>query len=156
MNARTALQSYAKVGMESGVIGADPHKLVSMLYQGAMLAIANAKNAILNKDVAAKGKAISHAMLIVSEGLQGSLDLRVGGQLAQNLSSLYAYMCVRLAHANLTNDMEALDEVARLLGELKEAWDNIRQLAQPAAVRAQAAPVPPATGKMAALAYERA
>ena len=76
--------------------------------------------------------------------------------MAQNLSSLYAYMCVRLAHANLTNDMEALDEVARLLGELKEAWDNIRQLAQPAAVRAQAAPVPPATGKMAALAYERA
>jgi len=126
MNARRALASYAKVGLESGVIGADPHKLISMLYQGALLAIGNAKNGILRKDIPAKCEAISKALLIITEGLQISLDKQAGGQLAANLDALYSYMCVRLAQANLHNDMETLDEVARLLGELKSAWDEIR------------------------------
>lgn len=156
MNARTALNSYAKVGMESSVISSDPHKLISMLYQGALLAIANAKNGILRKDIASKGDGIAKAMLIISEGLQASLDQKVGGELAMNLDALYSYMCVRLAHANLHNDMDALDEVAKLLNELKGAWDSIRQMTtqQPA----QAAPAPaaaPAQNKQTSLVYGR-
>ncbi|MHB1116403.1 flagellar export chaperone FliS [Sideroxydans sp.] len=155
MNARAALNSYAKVGMESSVISSDPHKLISMLYQGAMLAIANAKNGILRKDIAAKGEAISKAMLIISEGLQASLDQNVGGELALNLDALYSYMCVRLVHANLHNDMEALDEVARLLNELKGAWDSIRQVTATAQQQAQAEPVPAQINKQPALVYGR-
>jgi flagellar protein FliS len=155
MNARTALSSYAKVGMESSVISSDPHKLISMLYQGAMLAIANAKNGILRKDIAAKGEAISKAMLIISEGLQASLDQNVGGELALNLDALYSYMCVRLVHANLHNDMEALDEVARLLNELKGAWDSIRQVTANAQQQTQAEPVPAQINKQPALVYGR-
>jgi len=155
MNARTALNSYAKVGMESSVISSDPHKLISMLYQGAMLAIANAKNGILRKDIAAKGEAISKALLIISEGLQASLDQNVGGELAMNLDALYSYMCVRLVHANLHNDMEALDEVARLLSELKGAWDSIRQVTANAQQQVQTEPVPAQINKQPALVYGR-
>jgi len=155
MNARTALNSYAKVGMESSVISSDPHKLVSMLYQGALLAIANAKNGILRKDVAGKGEAVSKALLIISEGLQASLDQKVGGELATNLDALYSYMCVRLVHANLHDDMEALDEVARLLGELKVAWDSIRQMTAAPRQQTQAEPVPPQLNKQPALVYGR-
>src|SRR3972149_11229883 len=115
MNTTTAIKSYAKIGIESGVNAADPHKLISMLYQGALLAIANARNGILRNDVSAKGTAISKAIAIIDEGLNASLDKNVGGTLAQNLSSLYEYMCTRLIAANLKNDMAALDEVARLL-----------------------------------------
>lgn len=140
MNATAAIKTYGKVGVESGVSAADPHKLVSMLYQGALLAIANAKNAIQRKDVAAKGAAISKAIAIIDEGLNASLDKSAGGGLAQNLSSLYQYMCSRLLSANLNNDVAALDEVARLLNDLKGAWDSIRQ---PAAV-SSAAPQSPA------------
>jgi flagellar protein FliS len=154
MNALTALNSYAKVGMESSVISSDPHKLISMLFQGALLSIANVKNSILRKDIAAKGEAISKAMLIISEGLQASLDKNVGGELAQNLDALYSYMCVRLVHANLHNDMEALNEVARLLGELKGAWDSIRQVTASAQQQMQAEPVP-AINKQPALVYGR-
>lgn len=158
MNTQTALKSYTKVGIESGVIGADPHKLISMLYQGALLAIANAKNGILRKDIAAKGEAVSKAMLIISEGLQASLDKNAGGQLALNLDALYSYMCVRLVHANLHNDLEALDEIARLLNELKGAWDSIRQLTQVPNANTQpamATPIPSAPAKQAALVYGR-
>jgi len=133
MNTNTAIKAYAKVGIESGVVAADPHKLISMLFQGALLAIANAKNGILRKDTAAKGRAISHAIAIINDGLNASLDKKVGGELAQNLSALYEYMCKRLLAANLKNDMAHLDEVARLLADLKEAWDSIRPNAAPAA-----------------------
>lgn len=126
MNATTAIHTYAKIGVESAIISADPHKLISMLYQGALLAIANAKNSILHKNISAKGSAISKAIAIIDEGLNASLDKKVGGELAGNLSSLYEYMGVRLITANLNNDLDILDEVARLLTDLKEAWDSIR------------------------------
>lgn len=126
MNATTVSKAYAKIGVESGISAADPHKLIAMLYQGALLAIANAKNGILRKDIPAKGAAISKAISIIDEGLNASLDKKVGGDLAQNLSALYDYMSSRLLAANLNNDMAALDEVSRLLNDLKGAWDSIR------------------------------
>ncbi len=140
MNAIKAINAYNKVNVESGVTAADPHKLIAMLYQGALLAIANAKNGILRNDIPAKGKAISHAILIIDSGLNASLDKEVGGALALNLSALYDYMTRRLLTANMNNDMQALDEVAHLLGDLKGAWEEIRQ---PTAVPA-AKSVPPA------------
>jgi len=153
MNATTAIKAYAKVGVESGVSAADPHKLIAMLYQGALLAIANAKNGMLRKDIPAKGAAISKAIAIIDEGLNASLDKKVGGDLAQNLSSLYEYMGRRLLIANLNNDIAALDEVARLLNDLKGAWDGIRKPA--AAVPQPVAATQPNTANKAQLAYAR-
>jgi flagellar protein FliS len=130
MNAITASKAtsaYATVSLESSVVGADPHQLIAMLYQGALLAIANAKNAILRKDVPAKVKAITHAIRIINEGLKASLDKNVGGDLALDLDALYDYMCLTLVNANLKNDINALDEVTRLLSEIKGAWDSIRK-----------------------------
>lgn len=126
MNAITAIKEYANVGLETSVTAADPHKLILLLYQGAMLAVGSAKNQILRKEIAAKGKSISHAITIIEEGLKASLDINAGGELAQNLSDLYDYMSQRLVFANLKNDIDALNEVSRLLGELKGAWEGIR------------------------------
>lgn len=126
MNTVTAIKAYNKVGVESGVAAADPHQLILMLYQGALLAIVNAKNGMLRKDIPAKGAAISQAILIIDDGLKASLNKDVGGELALNLAALYDYMTNRLLTANLKNDVIALDEVARLLNDLKGAWESIR------------------------------
>lgn len=126
MNTTSAIRAYNKVGLESSVTAADPHKLISMLYQGALQAIANARNGILRHDIPGKGAQISKAMAIIGEGLHASLDKSVGGELVQNLASLYDYMVYRLFAANLNNDVAALDEVTRLLLDLKDAWDSIR------------------------------
>lgn len=174
MNAHIGIKAYTTVGVESGVSAADPHKLISMLYQGALLAVANAKNSMLRNDIPAKGVAISKAIAIIDEGLNACLDKNVGGELAQNLSSLYEYMVMRLFAANLKNDAAILDEVAGLLNELKGAWEEIRPGApkSPAAQVAMAeTPVPAsqsntaetantsapqsALGKQAALIYGR-
>jgi flagellar protein FliS len=126
MNSTSAISTYNKVGLESGAMAADPHKLILMLYQGALIAITNAKNETLRKDVTAKGKSISHAIAIIGEGLHASLDKSIGVEMTRNLASLYDYMVMRLVAANLKNDIGILDEVTRLLTELEEAWESIR------------------------------
>lgn len=126
MNAATGIKAYANVGIETSVTGADPHKLILMLFDGALLAIASARNQMPRKEIAAKGASISKAIMIIDEGLKNSLNMNVGGELAQNLAALYDYMNQRLLIANLKNDTTILDEVSRLLSELKGAWEVIR------------------------------
>lgn len=168
MNAVTALNAYKNVGLESGVAAADPHKLILMLYQGAILAIATAKNQMLRKQVAEKGASITKAIKIIDEGLKACLDVKAGGEIAVNLSDLYDYMNQRLLIANLKNDISILDEVGSLLAELKQAWESIRpatpamlQDAIPAIARPAAAQIPKespphsALGKQAVQMYGR-
>ena len=126
--------AYAKVSVETGVNTADPHKLILMLFDGALLQVRTAGIAIVNKDIPAKGTAISKAVEIIINGLKVSLDLSAGGELAQRLAALYDYMSDRLLYANLHNSQPALDEVAGLLATLREAWAEIRSQVQPASV----------------------
>jgi len=147
----TAINAYAKAGLDSSVASADPHKLILLLYQGALLAISAAKKQMQSKEIAAKGKSISHAIMIIDEGLKASLDKNAGGELAQNLSALYEYMNHRLLVANLKNDVAALDEVSKLLSELKGAWEEIR----PTLSAQQNITTPPPRVKEAALTYGR-
>lgn len=127
MNAMTqhAVNAYSQVGVESNLADASPHKLVLMLFEGAIKAVAKARMALTKGEIAPKCVAISKAIAIVQEGLQLSLDLKAGGDLAENLNALYDYMILRLAFANLKNQVEPLDEVGKLLVDLKNAWAAI-------------------------------
>ena len=151
MNSLTALNTYKNVGLESGVAAADPHKLILMLYQGALLAIASAKNQMQRNETAAKGASISKAIKIIDEGLKASLDLEAGGEIGRNLNDLYDYMNQRLLIANLKNDPAILDEVSGLLGDLKGAWESISPNAKASTKKGQRAmpahPAPAATTK---------
>ena len=117
--------AYRNIGLETQLDSASPHKLVIMLYDGALVAIANAQRHMEHKEIAEKGKAISKAIDIIANGLQSSLDLENGGEIGTQLEALYEYMGQRLLHANLHNDVAALKEVGSLLQELKSAWENI-------------------------------
>lgn len=127
MNAMTrgALSAYAQVGVETSIASASPHKLITLLYDGALVAISCARAQMINQEVAQKGASISKAIAIIEEGLKASLDEQAGGELAVNFKSLYDYMAFRLLNANLQNDVAGLDEVSRLLTELKDAWVQI-------------------------------
>lgn len=156
MNATTGIKAYANVGLESSVSAADPHKLILMLYQGAILAIAAARNQMLRKEVAAKGASITKAIMIIDEGLKSSLNMNVGGELAKNLANLYDYMGQRLLIANLKNDPAILDEVSKLLADLKGAWEAIRPVPQGTAQASAALPTPqPAAMEVANSGYSQ-
>ena len=125
--------AYATVGMETGVAAATPHKLIVMLFDGALVAITTAISQMKAKNIAAKGQAISKAIMIIDSGLRASLDKKVGGQIAASLDSLYEYMSNRLLIANLKNQPEILEEVHRLLTDLKSAWVEIGARTEPGA-----------------------
>ena len=74
--------------------------------------------------VAEKCGNIGDAISIIN-GLQASLNHSADARLSENFDALYAYMMRQLLAANLHNDDSKLEEVAGLLGELKEAWDAI-------------------------------
>lgn len=131
---RSGASAYAKVGIETGVLSASPHKLIAMLFDGALVALSTALLHMKAGNIAAKGQAISKAIAIIDDGLRASLDAKAGGSIASSLDALYGYMSTQLLMSNLKNAPELIEEVQRLLGELKGAW----QMIDPAAP----APVP--------------
>ena len=121
---QAALKSYAKVQYRSDVEIASPHRLIDMLYQGAIERIVQAKGAMQYGNAELKGKKINSAVSIVG-GLRESLDVDSGGDLAHNLDNLYVYIQRTLSNAHLKNDVTLLDEAMTLLGDLQTAWKQI-------------------------------
>lgn len=122
---RSTAASYHTVDLESSIHLTDPHRLVEMLFDGAVTAVMKASLSLQMGDVAAKGVATSRAIRIIEEGLKASLDPDVG-ELSLNLSTLYTYMIQTLLEANLHNDAAKYEEVTVLLKDLRSAWQAIR------------------------------
>ncbi len=125
-NAAGALNSYTEVAVHSGVGAASPHRLIQMLLQAALDKIATARGYMAQGIIDKKAQHIISAVAIV-EGLRVSLDMEKGGEIAENLFSLYDYMELRLTEANARNDVAILDEMINLIKPIKEAWDVIPQ-----------------------------
>ena len=119
------INAYAEIGLETGVLAADPNKLTIMLYEGAITACYSAIVHMQRKDIRNKGAMLSKAIMIIESGLRMSLDKQAGGGIAENLDSLYAYMSYKLAIANTCNQPELVHEIIKLLIELKSAWESI-------------------------------
>ncbi len=125
-------RTYQQIGLETGVDSASPHRLVLMLFDGALSALADARQHMSAGNASAKGAAVSQAISIIGEGLRVSLDMERGGAIAAQLRDLYDYMTRRLVEANLNNSQEMLSEVSSLLCELRAAWVQIGVRAAPA------------------------
>jgi flagellar protein FliS len=122
-----AAQSYGSVQVVTGVATADNVQLIQMLFDGLTESLASAKGHIQNNAIEEKSKAISRAGRIVV-GMQGALDFERGGELAQNLNELYAYVTRRLFHVNAYNDLTALEEVKTLIKDISQAWQTLPSL----------------------------
>jgi flagellar secretion chaperone FliS len=114
--------AYARVGVQTGVMGASPHRLIVMLYQGARQAIAQARRYLQQGNTPARGEAITKAINIIESGLQSALNMDAGGEIAARLDALYTYMAHRLLEANVRQSDEVLVEIDSLLATLEEAW----------------------------------
>lgn len=121
----TGAHSYQKVGLESAVMSASPHQLIAMLFDVAHSALVRARLYLEQGQRIEKGEALSKAINIIDNGLKAGLDMEAGGELAQNLASLYDYMIRRLLQANLRNDIDAIGEVEALLINIPDAWKQI-------------------------------
>ena len=124
-NPSQALRAYAQVEVETVIDQASPHKLILMLFEGAIKSTNQSLLHMQNRNIAEKGQTISRTIRIIEEGLKASLDTMQGGAIALQLQELYDYMLRQLLTASLRNESAPLQEVARLLCELRDAWASI-------------------------------
>lgn len=113
----------------SQVTHADPVQLIVLLYDGALSRIAQGRQRLQEKDLLHAGVAISKAQAIVGE-LRQSLNMEAGGDIAGNLSRLYAYLHDLLVKAMRENRAEPLEEATNLLNELRTAWIAVAKQAK--------------------------
>lgn len=119
-------QSYARTYRTNAILTASPGQLVLMLYDGALKAIALAREGFARPvddfgRIPQINEQLQKAQSIINE-LQSGLNLEAGGEVAQTLHRLYDYHSHRLFEANIRKTVEPVVEVERLLRELRDAW----------------------------------
>ena len=72
--------------------------------------------------------AIIKAQDVITE-LMVSLDFDKGGEIANNLYSLYVFFNRQLMQANIQKDADMIRPVAQMMKELKETWVQVFQKA---------------------------
>ena len=117
-------QNGIRAYQETGVLTADPKRIVLMCYELAIRHLKKAKTHFELKEFEAKAKSLQTALNVIHE-LRQALDFKLGGEVAKNLDSLYLYMTIRLIKGDLKKDVKAFDEVADMLEELLSAWKEI-------------------------------
>lgn len=108
---------YKTVDLES----APKHRIVERLFERFSRDIEQARSALATKNIAGKATAIDHALRIVAE-LDASLDHAVAPELCTNLAGLYAFVTRRLIDANTTLAVAGLDDAARIMASLDDAF----------------------------------
>jgi flagellar protein FliS len=127
VTARSA-SAYKRVGLETSVDGASPHRLVSLLFDALLQAVSKARAALARGDIEAKGREITRAVNILELGLSAGLsdEDAQAAAITQNLRAVYSYSVNRLTLANLKNDDRLLVEVRDLIVPIADAWNQVR------------------------------
>jgi len=123
MYSRKAINQYQQASANA-VVDASPHKIISLLMQGALDRMAQAKGHIQQQQLEARNNTINKTSDII-DCLRNALDHKHSAELSANLDSLYDYMLRRLFEANAKNDAGIIDEVAKLLSGIHLSWKQI-------------------------------
>jgi flagellar protein FliS len=106
---------------QTSVLSASREQVLLMLYEAAIKFTKLAIQAAENKKIAERGQNIIRAFDIILE-LNATLDHKVGGELSQQLESLYLYLMDQYTKANITGKIEPLQSCVTVLENLYEGW----------------------------------
>ncbi len=133
-------QDCARVYRTNSVMTASPGQLVLMLYDGALKAMALARNALArpSNDQGRLQEYDTHvlkAQRIFFE-LLATLNQNAGdGQFAREMDRLYRYYISRLADANIKKEEGPIIEVEQLFGQVRDAWAEMLRRQDPACTK---------------------
>ncbi len=119
MNTRAA-NAYKRGDLDS----APKHVVLERLFDRFARDLVQAREAIVAKDIQKKANLLDHALRIVGE-LSAALDHSAAPELCANLAALYQYVIDRLGEANTKLTFEPLDDAAKLMGEVGDAFKAV-------------------------------
>jgi len=124
MNAIAALAQYGQIKNDAQSTYASPHQLMLMLFDGAIEAMSFTIGAIQNENFELRSKQNTRSITIIN-GMRECLDMETGGELANNLYSLYQYMTKELFRASFKNDVETIQNIQTMLKDIRGSWEKI-------------------------------
>ncbi len=119
----TGYQQYEK----SKILTASPAELTLMLYEGAIKFCNIAIMAIEKQDVEKAHINIIKVERIIDE-FQATLNFKY--PVANDFNEVYKYLNQRLLDANMTKDIEILEEVLKHLRTMRDTWKEVMRLAK--------------------------
>lgn len=121
---RKNLKAYQSVNIKSTLSTAEPHQIITMMYNGVLESLAQAKGAIARKDLENKSKLLTKSVNIL-QALQNSLDVGSEPVISKNFNELYSFCINRINDASLTLDTSIIDQVIGFLSPLRDAWQQM-------------------------------
>lgn len=124
MNSIARAAAYNDMATKSIVMGASSHELITLLFDELDSSLKAAEFFLDHQDLANMRKSVTKASKVLA-GLQGSLDLDKGGELAINLAELYGFCIKKLLKANIKPDKETVTTVKGLIAPISQAWSDM-------------------------------
>ena len=122
-----ATSRAARTYREEAVLTASREKLVAMLCQRAIRDLESVVVALedpARRRAPETGDGIARAHDVIAE-LRGALDLDAGGELAENLDSIYEFCLDRLTEANSSREAQPIHHALTAVRPLEEAWREL-------------------------------
>jgi len=116
------LSSYQR----AQVTGASQQELILMCYRGSIQYLNEAKQRLEEGEVERFSEILEKAHRVVFH-LYTTLDMEKGGEIAEKLADLYSYIINQLYLLNATKNVEIFNSVLKILGNLKEGWEQLGQ-----------------------------
>lgn len=115
------MNPYLKQYKQTQINTTPKEQILLMLYDGAVRFLHLAKEGFAEKNIEKIHNNIVKTQNIITE-FQVNLDLKTGGEFAQNLFNLYEFLSRQLLKANVKKDEQALDLVIKHVTELRDTW----------------------------------
>ena len=115
------MNPYLKQYRQTQIDTAPKEQILLMLYDGAVRFLNQAKAGFAEKNIEKIHNNIVKVQNIITE-FESTLDMKTGGEFAQNLFALYEYINTQLLLANIKKREECLDEALKHMTELRDTW----------------------------------
>ncbi len=112
--------TYQKAQLE----GLSQRDLIVMCYKGTIKYLNDARQRLEAGDSEGFSEQIEKAHRVIFH-LYTTLDMKQGGEIAQRLADLYAYLINQIYLLNATKNPEIADGVIKIMGTLKEGWEGL-------------------------------
>jgi flagellar protein FliS len=109
---------------KSSIAGASPIGLMIVLFDTLAGDLRRAGIAISQNDIEARCRELNHATLVISR-LESWIDLKNGGESAQNLIHFYAHVRAKMMEAAAAKSVALLDAQIEMILHVRSAWQQL-------------------------------